>query len=219
MNSRTIPCLIILLSAQLSSAVADDAKTYPPYQLKRAEVKISSEGYFHNMKKQVRICWFPPHVTEERRVTLKFCLDSKGNVEKSEYVKCSGSKEFDEACTDAIYAESFGDVPKDLGTIVMTYTFVVYVDRKRMDAEKSQEDIIREKAFLGDRADYLDDAEDNLLKNPKSISARLALVRNTLRWTDNEEAIYHLEEGTNLMPNVEIFKKLLNRIKAREILI
>lgn len=213
MNFRSIPVTLLFILLQLSPATAEEVKTYPPYQLKLNEIFPDIDGYFHNLENQIGLCWFPPKVSKER----KFTLDKKGNVDHSQYLKRSGPKEFDEAAIDAIYAESFGEVPRGYSNGEITYTFVVYVDRKRMEAEKTEKDIIREKAYLGDRSIYREDAEDNFLKNPKSVAARLALVRNTLRWGDREEAVYYLEEGINLSPKVDIFKNLLNRIETNNL--
>lgn len=214
---RIIPSLVLFLMWQLTPAIAEEAKTYPPYQLKRSEVTPSIDGYFYNVENQIGLCWFPPKVTEEMRVTLKFTLDKNGNVEHSEYLKRSASKEFDEAAVDAIYAESFGAVPSGYGKGEITYTFVVYVDRKRMEAEKTEKEIIREKAYLGDQSVYRQDAEENFLKNPKSVVSRLAMLKNILNFGDREEAIYYLEEGINLLPKADIFKNVLSRIKAHNL--
>ncbi|QQR56822.1 MAG: TonB C-terminal domain-containing protein [Candidatus Melainabacteria bacterium] len=221
MSALKFLCLLFFISnttlteAKISSP-QNTSTTYPPYTQPSIDFQCGEAEFMHALKLQVTKCWFPPRNEGDRKIVLRFRLNSKGEVESSTIVKISGSACFDKAAVDALYAEPFktaidGKIP----THEIEFTFLVSANDNSKSVELKKG--LRSQAYLGDERINIDSETENLQANPSSVSSRLAIVADLLKQGSREEAIYLLEEGITLLPSKDIFSNLLNRINRREL--
>ncbi len=205
----------ILTEAKTSSS-QNKSTTYPPYKQPAIGFQCGEDEFMHALKIQLTKCWFPPKNEGDRKMVLRFRLNSKGEVESSAIEKASGSACFDKAAVDALYAEPFkpavdGKIPKL--DIVFTFSVSANDNSKCVELKKG----LRSQAYLGDERININNETENLQANPSSVSSRLALVADLLRQGSREEAVFLLEEGITLLPSKDIFSNLLTRINRREL--
>lgn len=221
MSALKFLCLLYFISnttlteAKISSS-QNTSTTYPPYTQPSFDFQCGEAEFMHALKLQLTKCWFPPKNEGDRKIVLRFRLNSKGEVESSTIVKTSGSACFDKAAVDALYAEPFkpsvdGKIPKH----DIEFTFLVSANDNSKSVELKKG--LRSQAYLGDERINIDSETANLQANPSSVSSRLAIVADLLRQGSREEAIMLLEEGITLLPSKDIFSNLLNRINRREL--
>jgi len=134
MPKKIVPFLLILMLNCANGALAEKTspqnavKNYPPYvnELKDTHL-VGNDPFLHAVKSQLVKCWFPPKTNEKHRIKFRFVLDKLGSIDSSQILESSGSKNFDNAAIDALYAEDFkfSNVVQPDNINPMEFTFAI----------------------------------------------------------------------------------------------